>query len=105
MFSFDLHDTCADENDDAGFDLERKDPEIDPGMSRKRAHQNIFDPVRVYFRDISRIKVLSPEEEYALAIRTVHGDQEARALMIKSNLRLVVSIAKRYTNHGLPYWT
>jgi len=102
MLSFDLHDTFADENDDAGSEMARKDLEIDPGVSRKRARQNIFDPVRVYFKDIGRIKVLSPEEEYTLALRTAHGDQDARALMIKANLRLVVSIAKRYTNHGLP---
>ncbi|MGA1843101.1 MAG: RNA polymerase sigma factor RpoD/SigA [bacterium] len=102
MLSFDAYDSFIDENDDAGSEAMKRDAEIDAEVSSKRIRQNIFDPVRVYFKDISGIKILSPQEEYDLAIRTTHGDQEARALLIKGNLRLVISIAKRYANHGLP---
>lgn len=76
--------------------------EPEKGPSSKRASQDIFDPVSAYYREISRIKVLCPEEEYNLAVRAEKGDQDARAEMIKGNLRLVVSIAKKYANHGLP---
>ncbi|NUN53309.1 MAG: RNA polymerase sigma factor RpoD/SigA [Planctomycetaceae bacterium] len=54
-----------------------------------------------YLQDINRFKLLTPEEERALAIRVRSGDMEARDLMIRSNLRLVVSIAKVYNNRGL----
>lgn len=76
-------------------------PEHQTGISSRRI-RDIFDPVRAYYQDISRIKILSPEEERTLAIRAAAGDQDARARMIKCNLRLVVSIAKKYTNQGLP---
>lgn len=82
--------------------LEEEGLDVEKGLSSKRASRDIFDPVSVYYKDISRIKVLSPEEEYNLALRAVKGDQDARAQMIKGNLRLVVSIAKKYTNQGLP---
>ncbi len=71
------------------------------GHSSKKA-KNIFDPVSVYYKEISRINILSPEEEFKFALKASKGDHEARTVLIKGNLRLVVSIAKRYTNHGLP---
>jgi RNA polymerase primary sigma factor len=61
------------------------------------------DAFKLYLRDIQRTKLLSAEEERALALRIEAGDQAARDLMIVSNLRLVVKIAKRYLNRGLPF--
>ncbi|MBN2372686.1 sigma-70 family RNA polymerase sigma factor [bacterium] len=72
-----------------------------PFLTRK-AGQDIFDPASAYYKEISHISMLRPEEEFALAVRVRNGDQVARAEMIKGNLRLVVSIAKKYSNHGLP---
>ncbi|MDD5645291.1 MAG: sigma-70 family RNA polymerase sigma factor [bacterium] len=61
------------------------------------------DPIRLYLRDIGSIPLLSPEEEKELARKVKKGDTEARKCLIRSNLRLVVSIAKRYENIGLPF--
>lgn len=58
--------------------------------------------VRVYMREIAKGDLLTPEEEIELAARIAEGDEKARARMIESNLRLVVKIAKDYTNYGLP---
>ena len=62
---------------------------------------NINDPVRMYLKEIGRISLLSTEEEMELSIRVANGDEEAAALLAESNLRLVVSIAKRYVGRGL----
>jgi RNA polymerase primary sigma factor len=58
--------------------------------------------IRVYLREVGRIPLLTPPQEIALATKIKKGDSEARALMINSNLRLVVTIAQDYTNLGLP---
>jgi len=55
----------------------------------------------MYMREISRFALLSPEEEVALSKRIAAGDEQARHYMIKTNLRLVVKIARRYMNRGL----
>ncbi len=60
------------------------------------------DPVTIYMREISRYKLLTAEEEIELARRIARGDDEARQRMINANLRLVVKIARRYMNRGLP---
>ncbi len=62
---------------------------------------NINDPVRMYLKEIGRISLLSPEEEMELSIRVANGEEEARNILAESNLRLVVSIAKRYVGRGL----
>ena len=62
---------------------------------------NINDPVRMYLKEIGKISLLSPEEDMDLSIRVANGDQEAARLLAESNLRLVVSIAKRYVGRGL----
>lgn len=62
---------------------------------------NINDPVRMYLKEIGRISLLTTEEEMNLSIRAADGDEEARNVLAESNLRLVVSIAKRYVGRGL----
>lgn len=59
------------------------------------------DPVRMYLKEIGKIPLLSPEEEIELAIRMADGDEEAKRRMSEANLRLVVSIAKRYVGRGM----
>ena len=61
------------------------------------------DPVKIYLRDIQRTPLLSAEAEKELARRIEQGDMAARNGMIEANLRLVVKIAKRYLNRGLPF--
>ncbi len=61
------------------------------------------DAIKSYMRDIRKSKLLTAEDEKILADKIAQGDTKARALMIESNLRLVVKIAKRYMNRGLPF--
>ncbi|MEW6193391.1 MAG: RNA polymerase sigma factor RpoD [Bacillota bacterium] len=61
----------------------------------------IDDPVRMYLKEIGRIPLLSPEEEVELAKRMEKGDAAAKRRLIEANLRLVVSIAKRYVGRGM----
>lgn len=61
------------------------------------------DPVRMYFKEIGKVPLLTAEEEKELAIRIENGDQEAKKKLCESNLRLVVSIARRYLNRGLSF--
>lgn len=62
---------------------------------------NINDPVRMYLKEIGRISLLSGQEEMDLSVRVSEGDEEAKKILAESNLRLVVSIAKRYVGRGL----
>jgi len=55
-----------------------------------------------YIREIERIPLLTREQEYDLAVKAKHGDMEARAKLIESNSRFVISVAKSYQNRGLP---
>ena len=59
------------------------------------------DPVRMYLKEIGKVPLLSPEEELELATRMSQGDEEAKHRMTEANLRLVVSIAKRYVGRGM----
>ena len=61
------------------------------------------DSVRLYLREIGKIPLLTPEEEADLAKRIVKGDKKAKDKMVESNMRLVVSIAKRYGGRGLDF--
>jgi len=61
----------------------------------------LSDPVRMYLREIGRVALLTYEEEVALAKRVEKADKKARERLINANLRLVVSIAKKYVNRGL----
>ena len=60
------------------------------------------DPIRIYLDEIRKTRLLSASEELDLARKVAEGDEDARCHMIESNLRLVVNIAKRYMNRGLP---
>ena len=62
---------------------------------------NINDPVRMYLKEIGQIKLLTMEEELELADRILNGDELAKAPLAEANLRLVVSIAKRYVGRGM----
>ena len=62
---------------------------------------NVDDPVRMYLREIGRIPLLTYEQELELAKRILDGDEEARKELAESNLRLVVSIAKKYVGRGM----
>ncbi|MDH3870327.1 MAG: sigma-70 family RNA polymerase sigma factor [Desulfuromonadales bacterium] len=62
-----------------------------------------MDAIKLYLKDIQKTNLLTAEEERALARRIDDGDMAARDRMIESNLRLVVKIAKRYMNRGLPF--
>ena len=59
------------------------------------------DPVRMYLKEIGKVPLLTPEEEQELARRMADGDEEAKRRMAEANLRLVVSIAKRYVGRGM----
>ncbi|MFJ7467975.1 RNA polymerase sigma factor RpoD [Peribacillus frigoritolerans] len=74
------------------FDL--NDLSVPPGVK-------INDPVRMYLKEIGRVDLLSAEEEISLATRIEDGDEEAKRRLAEANLRLVVSIAKRYVGRGM----
>ena len=61
------------------------------------------DPVRMYLKEIGTVPLLTPEEELDLAVKKAEGDQAAKSRLIEANLRLVVSIAKRYTGRGMSF--
>ena len=62
---------------------------------------NINDPVRMYLKEIGRIPLLTSEQELEYSVRAANNDEDAKRLLAESNLRLVVSIAKRYVGRGL----
>ena len=62
---------------------------------------NIDDPVRMYLKEIGKVPLLNPQEEVEIAARMAEGDEEAKHQLAEANLRLVVSIAKRYVGRGM----
>ena len=86
---------------DDGLDLRSIEEEelIDP--VDLAAEYSLDDPVRMYLKEIGQVKLLSAEEEVELAKRASEGDQEAKNKLTEANLRLVVSIAKKYSGRGL----
>jgi len=64
---------------------------------------NVDDPVRMFLKEIGKIPLLSLEEETDLAFKMVEGDKLAKKILVESNLRLVVSIAKRYIGRGMHF--
>ena len=81
-------------SDEDEVDMENLDLSIPDGIS-------IEDPVRMYLKEIGKVPLLSAEEEIELAKRMENGDQEAKQRLAEANLRLVVSIAKRYVGRGM----
>lgn len=63
----------------------------------------IDDPVKVYLKEIGRVPLLTPDEEVDLAVRISNGDEAAKKRLSEANLRLVVSIAKRYLGRGMQF--
>ena len=97
----DLPDDDALAMDDGDIDLTGLEEEelVDP--VDLAAEYSLDDPVRMYLKEIGQIKLLSAEEEVELAKRVAEGDQEAKNKLTEANLRLVVSIAKKYSGRGL----
>ena len=93
----DLDDAVGDGDIDLA-DVEEEDL-VDP--VDLAAEYNLDDPVRMYLKEIGQIKLLSAEEEVDLAKRVSEGDQAAKNKLTEANLRLVVSIAKKYSGRGL----
>ncbi len=90
------------------FDEESLDLELSEKDLAEEEHvsqdvtQNMLDATQLYFNEIGSSPLLNAEEEIYFARRALQGDEAARQRMIKSNLRLVVNIARRYSNRGLP---
>ena len=82
------------EEDDVEVDMEKIDLSVPEGIS-------IEDPVRMYLKEIGKVPLLSADEEIVLAKRMAEGDEEAKKRLAEANLRLVVSIAKRYVGRGM----
>ena len=80
--------------DDDDVEVEKIDLSVPDGISTE-------DPVRMYLKDIGKVPLLTAEEEIELAKRMELGDQEAKKRLAEANLRLVVSIAKRYVGRGM----
>ena len=89
---------------DALEDLEEEE-EVDVSEAALEVPEGIStdDPVRMYLKEIGKIPLLTAEEEIELAKRMEKGDPEAKKRLAESNLRLVVSIAKRYTGRGMQF--
>ena len=87
--------------DDADIDLNSLEEEdlVDP--VDLAAEYSLDDPVRMYLKEIGQVRLLSAEEEVDLAKRVAEGDQYAKNKLTEANLRLVVSIAKKYSGRGL----
>jgi RNA polymerase primary sigma factor len=75
--------------------------EEDPVLTKEDSFTE--DSVRLYLREIGRVKMIKPDEEIELARRIAKGDETAKKKLIQANLRLVISIAKKYVNRGLPF--
>ena len=81
-------------SDEEEVDMEKIDLSVPDGIS-------IEDPVRMYLKEIGKVPLLTAEEEVELAKRMAEGDEEAKKRLAEANLRLVVSIAKRYVGRGM----
>jgi RNA polymerase primary sigma factor len=91
----------SDLDDDPDLDNLGKEEEFDLNDLTVPPGVKINDPVRMYLKEIGRVPLLSAEEEIELAKRIEQGDEEAKRRLAEANLRLVVSIAKRYVGRGM----
>ncbi|EJZ44345.1 RNA polymerase sigma factor RpoD [Peptoanaerobacter stomatis] len=114
----DMYDTFANYNIDIVDDIEKEPTESDiklqvesekeddldldlKNLEMSIAKSNMDDPVRMYLKEIGKIALLNPDEEVELSQRMVKGDEYAKMKIVEANLRLVVSIAKRYVGRGM----
>lgn len=100
-----VKDILADFEEPETDDLENEEEFTDEDLAITAENVDAFadDSVRLYLREIGKIPLLTPEEEADLADRIVKGDKKAKDKMVESNMRLVVSIAKRYGGRGLDF--
>jgi RNA polymerase primary sigma factor len=110
MDSDDLHDLAVDEEHSPIAVFEEANPDAPDSMEgsgdeeiKAPEIEHFDDAIKLYLREVQKTKLLTAEEEKELAQRIAKGDKSARDRMIESNLRLVVKIAKRYMNRGLPF--
>jgi RNA polymerase primary sigma factor len=86
----------ASENEEMGNDRDMYDANY-----ATSTYSRINDPVKMYLKEIGRVSLLNPEDEPAIAQKIQEGDEEAKRILISANLRLVVSIAKKYVGRGM----
>ncbi|MEG0899466.1 MAG: RNA polymerase sigma factor RpoD [Oscillospiraceae bacterium] len=86
-----------------GITSDQKDDPQELEIALSAEGINIDDPVKVYLKEIGRVPLLSADEEINLATRMMNGDEDARRKLEEANLRLVVSIAKRYVGRGMQF--
>ena len=96
LMADDHFDSVSDDNlkKEDNVDMEKIDLSLPKGIS-------IDDPVRMYLKEIGKIPLLKPHEEIEYAKRMLEGDEVAKQRLVEANLRLVVSIAKRYVGRGM----
>ena len=90
----DIYDVDIVISDEDDVDMEKIDLSVPDGVS-------IEDPVRMYLKEIGKVPLLTADEEVELAKRMADGDEDAKKRLAEANLRLVVSIAKRYVGRGM----
>jgi RNA polymerase primary sigma factor len=91
----------AEDEENPKFEMEKEEEEFDLNDLSVPPGVKINDPVRMYLKEIGRVDLLSADEEIELAKRIENGDEEAKRRLAEANLRLVVSIAKRYVGRGM----
>ncbi len=96
----DMSDTLL---EDLDFDSELPKGQEAAAAQADNRNAAMDDPVKVYLKEIGRVPLLTPEEEIELAIRIGNDDQQAKQRLAEANLRLVVSIAKRYVGRGMQF--
>ena len=102
-----LVDVIEDDDDDLFLDekllrKERKElKKIEKEDVFIESNVKVKDPVKMYLKEIGKVPLLTKEQELKLAYRVVEGDEDAKDLLVSSNLRLVVSIAKKYLGRGM----
>ncbi len=82
--------------------VELIEEKIKPEQASEAQGENHFDATRIYLNELGKSKLLTADQEKTYGSRALKGDDEARRIMIESNLRLVVKISRRYLNRGLP---
>ncbi len=92
-----------DDDDDERFMKDSDEEDIDLDAIDLLEGIGTEDPVRMYLKEIGTVPLLSADEEMELAKRKAEGDEQAKERLIEANLRLVVSIAKRYTGRGMSF--